>query len=304
MLFRNPKMGFRNRVAVIGAAALVWIALIALVLGRMGGDTGPVQHVAAATNIAAPAFDPPEAPTADVAVPESPAPSVVIKAARSRAHRSVVSEPVQEAAAVAAAVVDQRLESTPEDQLIFDGQSFNYAQRSNGRSYPAQLVARLGSRIGLSSVLAMSGTTYAQRSGSVGARVDTQYRKAKRSTVLDLAGQSDILAGVTGAQLYKAVSAYADARRRAGARFIIEYTITPSDSRWYTKAEDTERQTYNRLLLADAQNHFDAVIDLASRPEFAHPEDTTYFEDGLHPTEQGAAVIASLAEVAVRALLR
>ena len=192
--------------------------------------------------------------------------------------------------------------SRPRDQLVFDGQSFNfYPLEVSTAPYPQQLIRMLGPRVGVTAVAGISNTSYAERSWSVGARVDSRYPHAQRTTVLDLAGQNELLAGMDAVHLFKLVAAYADARHRAGAKYVIEYTITPSTR--YTPAIDAQRTAYNRLLVANSGHHFDGVIDLARRSQLSNPSDSRFFEDGLHPTQAGAAIIASMARARLHTLL-
>ena len=147
--------------------------------------------------------------------------------------------------------------------------------------------------------VAVSGTSYAERSVSVAERVDALYRKDRRSTVLDLAGQSDLLAGLSGIELFDVVTAYGDARRAAGATFVVEFTITPWEL--YSAAEDRQRLAYNALLVANVGNQIDLVIDLAGRSEFANAANSFYLVGG-HPTLAAVTVIATLASRGVSRL--
>jgi hypothetical protein len=285
---------------LVTSVAIVVLSVVAVVLGRIGpARTASLHFVAGSAPITEPASEDELAPAPDQA---DAAPVVVPANAIATTARSrpvVLREAI--VAGSPAAVVESRSAPKPAEQLIFDGQSFNYYPGNGKRAYPAQLLDLMGPRIGISAVVGISGTSYAYRSATVGARVDSLYPRARRTTVLDIAGQNEILGGTTATELFRTVAAYADARHQAGAAFVVEYTITKSDR--YTSTQEAERAAYNRLLMGNAGHHIDAVVDIASRPEFANPSNTTYFEDGIHPTEAGARIIAAMAQATVRYLL-
>lgn len=180
---------------------------------------------------------------------------------------------------------------------MFDGQSLNNAPFD--APYPSQLGALLGPEYPVI-ICGRGGTTYAQRTTTAPGRVDYHFANATTNVLVDLGGQSDLLAGLTGSQLLAAAEAYADARRAAGADLIVALTCPHSTS--YTAGQNTQRATYNAGLLTSA--HFDAVVDIAADPAMADASDLTYWNaDGLHPVAAGAAVIAGLVEPVLAALL-
>lgn len=295
MSFKLHWGGLRTRHALL-LVAIVWVALFAALLARIGsGPSTPATFTAGAASLTSPASASLSAP----ATPETLPPPVVV----ARASQAVAADPHTTPAEVAEGVAAPHAPAvTAARQLIFDGQSLNYSPMDRqGRTYPEQLLALLGPRVGLDGVVAISGTTYAQRSDSVASRVDALLPRAHRSMVLDLAGQSDLLNKMSATDMYNTVTAYADARRRAGATFVVEFTVIPSTL--YTPEENEQRLAFNKMLLRNQGHHFAAVIDIAHRAEFADPANRTYLADGLHPTEAGAAVIAEMAKPFVRALL-
>lgn len=175
-------------------------------------------------------------------------------------------------------------------KLIFDGQSFNFAPAVD-TAFPIVLTASLPASKYRSDVVGVSSTTYAQRSVDAATRVD-QRIPLQKTILFDVGGPSDIIANLTATQVLTAAEAYADARRTAGVDIIIGFTVTPGSSAWYSSGQDTVRQTYNTNL--KASSHFNAVVDMASLPHAANPNDTTYFYDGLHPTSLLVADIVAL----------
>lgn len=180
--------------------------------------------------------------------------------------------------------------------VIFDGQSFNYAppDTEGPRTYPMLTWDRLP--LGFAAcVVGISGTSYATRATTVASRVDPLLHNGAPAVVVDAGGNTDLGAdGLTAAQLLAASEAYADARRAAGADYIIELTVTPATA-LYTAGEDAQRLAYNAALLANANGKFDAVVDQAGIPELADPADTDFYYDGLHLTTEGAELVAELA---------
>ena len=232
-----------------------------------------------------------------VTIPLPPPPTTVPVATKAAA-KATVRRPVVVARPTVTTVAAHPART---DQLLFDGQSFNAAPFL-GHTYPIQLIELMPGRIATNTMVAIAGTAYWQRFRTVATRVDALIPKATRTTVLDLGGQSDLEADLTGQQLYDAASSYADGRRKAGAAFFLEFTVPPSTK--YTPAEDANRLQYNALLRADHGRHFSAIIDIASAPELANPRDLRYFDsDGMHPTEAADTVFATMALAALNPLL-
>lgn len=137
--------------------------------------------------------------------------------------------------------------------------------------------------------VAVSGTSYAQRTPTAALRVDTYLVNAKRTILVDIAGQGDVDGGLTAQQIYDAAVAYKDARMAAGVHCYAICTVPHATI--YAAGEQTARLAYNDLLRAS--DEFDVVIDLAARPEMQDASNLTYWDaDGIHPNPAGAAVIA------------
>jgi lysophospholipase L1-like esterase len=282
-----------------GRAGIVMVSALVVATGLIGATRSHARgttRVAAATAPAAPAPSPTVTSTTVATAAAAPLTTRVTAPVPPRPRASAV-QPATTAAPLTAPTVAPRVTV---DQLVFDGQSLNNEPRF-GHPYPEQLMARLHDHVQLGPVVAVNGTSYAQRSYDAAQRVDPHFGAAERSLFLDLAGQSDLSAGMPAERVLAAAETYARARRKAGARLAAVFTVPPST--WFSKSEDQQRVAYNQLLRLNTHHVFDAVIDIAARPEFADPSDPTYFYDGLHPTDNGARVIADTAEPVVRALL-
>lgn len=184
--------------------------------------------------------------------------------------------------------------------LVFDGQSFNYAP-ATGIPIPSLVGALVTSRHG-QHVCGISGTTYATRATSVAARTDYLATMYENGYYIDIAGQSDLIAGTAAATILAAAEANATARKAAGFKKVIICTVPPiSFTGWgFDAGDEAIRVAYNNLVRASTV--FDAVADIAVIPELANPDNLTYFSDGLHPTAAGAALIANSIDAALTRL--
>lgn len=153
------------------------------------------------------------------------------------------------------------------------------------------------------SVCNIGGTSYAFRNTTVADRVDTWLRQHKNNVLVDDGGANEY--GVidnppmTWEQVRDVKKAYTDARRAAGAEYIVGITLTPGidqidTSFWYEAPELAEMAEGNAAMLADpASFGYDQVIDVASIPQLQDPTNTTYFYDGIHYTNATTDLIAN-----------
>lgn len=171
---------------------------------------------------------------------------------------------------------------------------------SPGITAPANVMARLDSRSW--SVVALAGTTYAQRATTVVGRVDQYARLSARPALIDLGGQSDLLTDMSATSLLTASEAYASERRTAGFAVLVGCTIPHMAEGMVspTVGQEAQRVAYNALLRSSVV--FDAIADLAADPRLSDASNATYFSDGLHPTLAGAAAIADVFEATLATL--
>lgn len=138
-------------------------------------------------------------------------------------------------------------------------------------------------------VVGISSTTYAARAADQQNRSFNRFLGSKTPILIDIGGQSDLLASLTAAQILTAMETYHTSAKLAGATKTIACTIPGITAAWgFTGAMETQRLALNSSILSSTV--FDEVADLASVPEASDPNDTTYFSDGLHPK----SVLASL----------
>jgi hypothetical protein len=184
---------------------------------------------------------------------------------------------------------------------VFDGQSFNHKPdaAASDQPYNVRLMTLLASptrRYGMAN-MAISGTSYTDRSTTVVSRVDQFATRYAKAVIVDFSGVKDISEGKTAAEILALAEGYADARRAAGFSKVLTATVTANSG--YTAPQEAVRVAYNALLVANANRKFDAVIDIASLPHAADPANTTYYTDGIHPSNALAAEFAQLAYTAL-----
>jgi lysophospholipase L1-like esterase len=189
--------------------------------------------------------------------------------------------------------------------LLFDGQSFAYTPTVATSHYGA-LIGLLPAHRYTYGFVASAATTYAQRAATAAGRVDSSIPKDRPTVLIDLAGQSDIIAAgsgggdLTAAQTLSAMESYWTARRTAGVDYIIACTVPHMTSAWLDADGQTQRTNLNPLILASSGP--DEVADIAALAHAADASNTTYFSDGLHPTATLAAEFAAAIESALAAL--
>jgi len=175
--------------------------------------------------------------------------------------------------------------------VVFDGQSLN---RVPVPDYPA--LAMAGIRGAEAENVAVNGAAWNQLSEDVRTRRDPHAEEGFAILVL-VGGTSDVASGDDGPTIYGDMAAYATSAREAGFDQIIAATIQPATNT--TPEEDAARSEANRLLLADDLGAFDEVVDLAGTPGLDDASGPAYF-DGVHPTQQGAQLMADAIRPAIK----
>ena len=176
----------------------------------------------------------------------------------------------------------------PSKLAVFDGQSLLNSP-ATGLAPPHVLMTGVKAPF---HIAAVSGTTFAQRAASVVERVDAKLKAySKGGVYVNLGGYSDIVGGMTGANAAASAISNAQARKAAGFSKVIE--CTQPDNTQMTSGQHTQRLAYNAAILESSV--FDSIIDLASVPGLV-ASDASLFSDGLHFTQAGANLVASVME--------
>lgn len=151
--------------------------------------------------------------------------------------------------------------------------------------------------------LALSGTGVTQmtttRKATMKAAIADAVKLYKTVVVTIHMGANDI-AAYTGSAYYAATMPYVAELRALGAKVAI-CTILPRSS---NPTFNTNRAAYNTLLRAGVGNDFDALIDYDTTIMGleATTTNTTYYLDGLHPTDVGQQILEPVYTAVVRSL--
>ena len=175
---------------------------------------------------------------------------------------------------------------------MFDGQSLGITPFTTAQAYPAKFMATHPDSQHV--VANIPSTTYAQRETSARGRVDHLFSRSLHCVLVDDGGSYDISTAhgnMNAAQALAAKAAYTEARRAAGADYIVGLTISPAVI--LTDTEETARQAVNAALLADPEAYgYDEIVDVASIPELQDTGNLTYYFDGTHWTDTATTLVA------------
>ena len=174
--------------------------------------------------------------------------------------------------------------------VVFDGQSLN---RVPVPDYPA--LAMAGFRDAAAENIAVNGESWTVLAKDVETRRDPHADGY--AVLVMVGGTSDVTSGDDGPTVYRDMASYAESAREAGFEYVIAATIQPSTG--LTSAEDAARAEANRLLLADADDAFDEVVDLAETPGLVDPAGPGYYDGIGHPSKRGAELMAEAIRPAI-----
>lgn len=121
----------------------------------------------------------------------------------------------------------------------------------------------------------------------------TEHSAFTNHNAILMAGINDIAGGATAASVQSNISTYVSDRTTAGWDAVYVCTILPSTT--LTAGEETVRNDVNAWIRANVTNY----IDTAGDPRLDDATDATYYSDGTHQTQAGAAVVAELMHAAV-----
>jgi hypothetical protein len=198
--------------------------------------------------------------------------------------------------------------STPATvRVVFEGQSMLKTPTPSSADYAMEEIGPVSWRNpafpgGSWTVLLGGGSVSGSRVLPASLRV-FPYLTATVNVLVCLGGTTDILTEEdTAEQAFDDLVAYVDAARAVDPDIlVVAGTIPPSTL--FSGPEDTERLGFNSLLLADADDDFDATFDVTV-PPLDDPSDSTYYEiDGLHWKTPGAQAAGSIMSAAIIGVL-
>lgn len=202
-----------------------------------------------------------------------------------------------------------RAPSVPALRIIFDGQSHNNVPTLGGilgQPYPWHLTrTKHGGLYAPWGSVAISGSSWTTLLTTITSRLYPALGRATTTVLIMSGGTSDVNEGDTASQVYADHVTYADLARANGATKIIACTLIGSTT--FTAGENTVRQDFNALLLADADGAFDGVADpdAAFVTEYGagYWSNTTVLWDGTHMDGASAAVYAGSVAQALDTIL-
>jgi lysophospholipase L1-like esterase len=181
--------------------------------------------------------------------------------------------------------------------LVCDGNSMTSGfGLAAGQDYPAQLAALIGP--GWTVVnLGVSGQTTEAMSADAVAQVDSLF-SASRAHNFALAWEAtnDAFFGANAANTIAHLKTYCAGRKAAGFTVGV-LTVLPRSEVGTPGDFETTRATVNTEIRnpGNLGVSWDAVIDVAAEPNLQDETDPIYFQDLVHPTADGAAIVASVA---------
>lgn len=172
--------------------------------------------------------------------------------------------------------------------IVFDGDSITAGQSANTVPYPTYFSTLTAVR---NKNLGVGGQTMSTMNTNYAANVAPLFATGLRDTLSILAGTNDIPAGATDLTLRATIQSYCGKARTTGFRVYVGTIISRNDAGWNATLEGY-RVAYNTWLKANYASFCDGVIDFDATPQSTDPSNTTWFQDGLHPTNALAELFA------------
>jgi hypothetical protein len=190
----------------------------------------------------------------------------------------------------------------------------NYNAALGANAYPATLRANLGPTWDVF-VLATSGDTIVFNAAAAAASgnslgnetnhvlnpvgpnntplVDTYTPDPARTStiVVQWCGTNDLNYSDTGVNVHNNNRAFLVGRKAVGG-YVRAINVLPLPRAAFNAAQETQRQSFISLTLANGKNYADATVRLDLDRRLANAGDTTYFRDGTHLTASGAPIVA------------
>lgn len=192
-------------------------------------------------------------------------------------------------------------------QVIFDGNSMTLGNTlpQGAVNFPDQTIALLARPV-LEQNLGRSGKTIADMNADAAARIDPLIEKSRPANVVVCwEGTNYLRNGATAAQTITQLSTYCAARKAAGFKVVL-LTILPCSYAGTPGSFEADRRTVNTSLRANWATYADALSDVAADARIGDAgdeTDTAYYQDLLHMTQAGYAVVAGITKRAIEVLL-
>lgn len=189
-------------------------------------------------------------------------------------------------------------------QVICDGDSITAGYSSNTSPWPAQLESLMGGDWRHQNLGVVAQTIVSMASDAT-TQVNVMFNPNLSSNIVcAFGGTNDLFFGATVATLQTNYQNYCAARQSAGFE-VVAFTILPRSEGGVPGTFEADRQTFNTWLRANYATFADALADVAADTTIGDSGDelnTTYYQDRVHPTNAGAAIIAGIAQTAIAGL--
>lgn len=172
--------------------------------------------------------------------------------------------------------------------LVVDGDSIPAGIGTN-TGYPGLFTHNTGVPvINMAASGKLLSAMYTDYATQVAPRFSSTY-----NTLLITGVSNDIAAGSSAASIETTIQNYCAAARATGYLVYVVTCISRNDGPLWASTYETVRQTYNTWVRANWASFSDGIIDFDSITQLSNPNDTTYFQDLVHPTNLGASLMAS-----------
>ena len=194
-----------------------------------------------------------------------------------------------------------------ETLLVFDGNSLTagVGASSSAKNYPNQVIRILGAlpSSGLSFFnFGVPSQTTTMMSDDAGSQIDPLSPGAgRRGIVVAWEITNDLYFGATAEDAYQHFLNYCQARRAAGWK-VIALTILPRTAGQAPLDFEENRMVINERIRSHYIEFADGLADVAQDSRLNNPENTQYFTDRVHLTDEGYAIVARAVADSIKAL--
>jgi lysophospholipase L1-like esterase len=188
---------------------------------------------------------------------------------------------------------------TTDAPLVFVGDSRTAGLGGPSQPWPNLVTPVETGIIYAKSNLAVGGSTTSGMVAVGYSQCDPLMSYWAQAVVVIWGGVNDFASGVTAQQAFKNIKGFCADRRRFGALVIV--ATEPSCSGY-----ETQRNAFNTLIYAHWTEFADGLIDYAANATIGpdgSAANTTYYTDGIHFTDAGNAILASVAETVINAVI-
>lgn len=202
----------------------------------------------------------------------------------------------------------------PSAQLVIPGNSIVQGTKAFGNTNNLWQAEPLFSRRIYTTNRGVFGQTLATLSTNINAYLTSQIRSNQLATNLMCWGEpsNDISVAASGSivgvgtTFFNSYTVPNIAALKAVGWTVIIPTVLPrawTGSGTDISQKETERVAYNTLVTSNAATYGYTVIDYAGIANLSNPGDTTYYNDGIHPTSTGYGLMAVLLASTVNSLI-